>query len=84
MTLSAAVSLQAAETGPEGNAGGMLFSLLEETGITDQLSGLLGSEPLEITGIEYEGEIRTADELDEIGVNNTLAFYPEETEALSE
>ena len=47
------------------------------------LSKYMNKHP-EITGIEYEGEIRTADELDEIGVNNTLAFYPEETEALSE
>ena len=34
----------------------------------------------EITGIEYEGEIRTADELNEIGFNNALAVHPEETE----
>ena len=38
----------------------------------------------EITGIEYEGEIRTADELDEIGFNNTLELTPAETEAETE
>ena len=47
------------------------------------LSKYMNNHP-EITGIEYEGEIRTADELDEIGFNNTLDMTSVETEAETE
>lgn len=39
---------------------------------------------LEIEGIEYQGEVRTADELDQIWNDELSELYPPEEEALAE
>ena len=54
-----------------------------EAGVAYDLAEYLENNP-DITGIEYQGEIRTANELKDIFYDEIAALYPPEEEALTE